>query len=48
MPKRVLRGGSWNIRTRQARSSNRFRFDPEGRLNDCGVRFVRPVISRIP
>ena len=39
--KRVLRGGSWNVKPQFARSANRIRVVPTGRDNDGGFRISR-------
>ena len=40
---RVLRGGSWNYKTEDARCNNRFKFEPYGWADRGGFRVVSPV-----
>ncbi len=43
---RVIRSGSWCGRLRYQRSANRYRHEPEARLNHIGFRVVREVNPR--
>jgi formylglycine-generating enzyme required for sulfatase activity len=41
--RRVLRGGSWNSRTRNVRSASRYRFAPDLRNNSVGFRLAQDI-----